>query len=342
VLNSCKSWGFNTLELRNKKWLEIANEIHILCGRQDLIDSWLVIKGGGQTLVNLNDCVFGSSAELREIKNVIGQPDVLLTQFSYASWVGNPDDAVSHRKEARCKLAEMQRQAEILQPKALIPCASFVWFCHEENYFMNREANRIDAVYDFLHNKCSVNTIVLYPGDCWTVGQAIDSTVALRRYEKDYEAVENAPLLVKAEPVPFEKLCQAQASFSRKVLSKNNRFLIQAIPDSVVLLSDLGIKVRISFRSGITKVTNQAVLPDIIVSSESLQYCYLYGWGGNTLEVNGRYSVVPAGKPKRFFNHFKVGSYNDSGFVFNSRLLLDIAKRKLARLARLPGGVPKQ
>lgn len=56
-------------------------------------------------------------------------------------------------------------------------------------------------------------------------------------------------------------------------------------------------------------------------SSDSLLYCLTFDWGGNSLEINGRYEVPAGGNAERFFRLFRVPQYNSAGKKLNLRLL---------------------
>ena len=101
VLNACRSLGFKTWELREKELVDLAPDFRLMCGRQGLLDSWLAVFAEGKTLLNMNDCVFDRKGQLKTIKSLVKRPDVLLSQFSYANWVGNPEDHECHRHEWR-------------------------------------------------------------------------------------------------------------------------------------------------------------------------------------------------------------------------------------------------
>ena len=331
VVKFCKGSQFRTMELPTNVWVQLTDDAAVLCGRQGLIDSWLAVREKGQTLLNLNDCVFDDDAELERIYELVGAPDVLLTQFSYANWVGNPGDWLSHREHARKKLNDMKRQVRFLRPKAIIPCASFVWFSHAENFFANREANRIGDVFKYLTQNVGITTVVLYPGDVWEVGAEIDCTVALARYAIDYTAIETAPLTT-ADTVPLEKLRNAHQAYRRKISAKNSRLLLSAIPSCTVHITDLRLTVQVSILGGLQLSKNQSDVADICLSSEALQYCYLFDWGGDTVAVNGRYTVPPGGNPRKFFWNFRVPTYNSTGQEFDVGLMAAIGGRYMRQM----------
>ncbi len=339
VVKLCKSFGFQTQELPEDTWVHLSDKVDVLCGRQGMIDSWLAIRADGQTILNMNDCVFDRDSELEHVASLVGSPNVLFTQFSYANWVGNPQDYGSHRRYARAKLREIARQVRALQPKVVVPCASFVWFSHVENYFANREANRIWDVYDFITQQLGVKTVVLYPGDQWMVGDVgTDSTQALEKYRLDYTAVENSRVhLTKSPPVTLERLHEAHQSLRRKVIARNKLYLLRMIPSTIVFLTDLNVKFTISLLRGIKVVTDDSSIADIALSSEALLYCFSYDWGGDTLAVNGRFIAPEGGNRLRFFRTFRVAAYNAAGFTLDLLVLFKIAKRFVERKLGLTG-----
>ena len=95
MLQVCKSLGFKTEELPHGETVALAPGIEIVCGPQDLLDSWMAVMADGKTFLNMNDCVFTEQKDLIAVKDCVGSVDVLASQFSYANWVGNPDDEAS-------------------------------------------------------------------------------------------------------------------------------------------------------------------------------------------------------------------------------------------------------
>ena len=326
VLNACKQWGFQTMELAVGPAVTIG-EVALTCGRAGRLDSWLILRAEGKTILNINDCAFHKlDAALHEIKKKAGEIDLLLSQFSYANWVGNPGDTASHRRHAERKLCEMRRQIEIFRPAQFIPFASYIYFSHAENFFMNQEANRISDVYAHVTNQLRTPAIVLYPGEKWQVGTPKDCAEAIANYEADF----NAALLRPPDTSPvvaLETLQDAAAAMIERAGKRNNSLLLKTIAPTVVRLSDLGADVALSYRKGLLPVTNRQ--PDIVTSSDSLLYCLTTNWGGDTLAINGRYQVPAGGNPVRFFRCFRVLAYNDAGNSFTVGFLGAQAMKKI-------------
>jgi UDP-MurNAc hydroxylase len=318
VVSLCKALGFETVELPEWQAVEIAPDFKVISGMQGLIDSWSAILADGKTLLNMNDCVFDRKRELEEIRQKVGRVDVLMSQFSYATWVGNREDRIGHKRHADHKIAEMTRQIQVFQPTWFIPFASYVFFSHAENFYMNLSSNRIGDVFHHLTRELNMHTIVLYPGDQWVAGTPQDSTEAIRRYDDDFtRALEAAPTI--APSVDLDRLQDAARVFVSKSAEKNNQLFLNALPPAVVYLTDLDTHLELSFRGGLRMVEERQ--PDIVLSSDSLLNCLTTDWGGETLVINGRFQVPAGGRPRRFFWIFRVPRHNSIGTTLDLKFL---------------------
>ena len=109
-------------------------------------------------------CGIESAEYAASVQREVGRVDMLATQFSYASWQGNPDEEHRRRQRAAVVLSTVLQQVEALKPRWVIPFASFVWFCHEENFFMNEGMNLIGDVAGRIA-ETPATPVVMYPGD---------------------------------------------------------------------------------------------------------------------------------------------------------------------------------
>lgn len=335
VLKFCKVLGFRLQELPEEEPVTLAQDFKLICGRQGLLDSWLAVFAEGKTVLNMNDCLYERRKELAAIKAKVGKVDLLLSQFSYANWVGNPGDHASHREHAYRKRVELGMQIRHLQPAMFVPFASFIYFSHAENFFMNSAANRIRDVYELASHELHVPTVVLYPDDRWQVGAPRDSSESIRRYEVDAERAMAAPPETTPS-APMAKLRLAAETFIRKCAHKNTRALLNVLMPSVVHLRDLEVNVEISYRHGLAEVKGGQ--PDIVMSSDSLLYCLTNDWGGECLAINGRYEVPVGRNPQWFFWMFRVPAHNRIGspvdFGFLARQMVKRSRRAISQYAR--------
>ena len=332
VVRACRELGFQIREMPAGQSVRLAEGVEAISGPNDLIDSWLAVRAEGLSILNLNDCAFGSRSALARIRRHLGSVDVLLSQFSYAQWLANPDDGERHRHYAARKLAEIRDQVGVLSPRWFIPFASCIYFSHIENWGMNRWVNKVGDACRAVDGT-GASPVALYPGDRWVVGQSWDSSDAVERYNQDLErAMATGP---QTSPVvPLMELDKLAAKFGERMQRKNNRFLLRWLPSAVVRLVDLNLDVAISC-GGLRKVSG--LQPDILMSSDSLAYCVKFEWGGNTLEVNGRYQVPPRGRRERFFRIFRVAQHNGAGVSVGFGFLFRKAIEKAARMVSAGG-----
>jgi len=97
--------GYQTIELKLRKKYIINASIEIICDRVGyIIDSYLLLSINGKKILNTNDCIINDSKTAINIKKVVGDVDILLTQFSYANWAGNEKDFEYRRQVAETKL----------------------------------------------------------------------------------------------------------------------------------------------------------------------------------------------------------------------------------------------
>ncbi|HEY7114443.1 MAG TPA: MBL fold metallo-hydrolase, partial [Thermoanaerobaculia bacterium] len=136
VLDFCRKLGFQTQELPPREWISLRTPLRVLCGPSDDFDSWLLADADGRRILNLNDCIIDSPEKALSVRASTGQVDVLLTQFGYAQWLGNPDESALRAEAAREKLERIRIQAETFRPRFIIPFASYVYFSHEENQYL--------------------------------------------------------------------------------------------------------------------------------------------------------------------------------------------------------------
>jgi UDP-MurNAc hydroxylase len=134
-------------------------------------DSFSIMNLGGVHILNLNDCIVKNDADSLLIKELINSPvsidiDILFSQFGYASWCGNEDNVIDRRNQASEKCDRLLSQINILKPKSTILFASFVYFSHQENFYLNDEQNSPHKIrsHSFL-NKLSSDIFFLKPND---------------------------------------------------------------------------------------------------------------------------------------------------------------------------------
>ena len=114
-------------------------------------------------VLNVNDSQLDKEAEIS--KAVKQAPvDLVCIQFHYANWAGNTNDCdipEYKRKHAVERITKILRACE---SKNVLLFASFIYYCHEENFYWNQQSdNFLDTVFEL--QSMGINAIIMSPGD---------------------------------------------------------------------------------------------------------------------------------------------------------------------------------
>jgi len=276
----------------------------------------LFLETGGTTLLNVNDCRVNDAAQALRIRSVTGPVDVLFTQFSYANWVGNPNEVERRRAYADLMLSYVRTQIEIFEPRYVVPFASFVRFCHAENAYLTAELPRLRDVVEYIDTHTRATPIALYPGDTWSSGKP---TTTMRRSPATRRTWPNqlpserhrahcrsgVVRTVKRARAPPAQPVELDGDHSR---TRSGRFLRPVR----IRLWDLDCTVEFRCNRGLRETTEP---PHIEMGTDSLAFCFEQDFGAETLYVNGRYRIVQ-GPEKLFFRHFYPAILNNQGYSF--------------------------
>jgi hypothetical protein len=328
VAGFLRSQGFAVDEITQGVRHEFAPDETISVTRCGFYDSWCVLRAGGKVILNLNDCEVNTERDLLDLKKEIGPIDVLLTQFSYAAWKGGRDNKALRQDAAREKLATVKRQIEILKPKFVIPFASFVYFSHVENSYLNDSINDIPAVLDAIDQQ-DCKPVIMKPRDIWTVGEAWDNRDALAYWREAYASIASLPLRQPSNAVALPDLVAHDRAYQERAFSKNSKWLIRlaslvpgvgAFQPLTIRLTDLEKTVRFSFFEELHETPDMK--PDVEMSSESLDFIFRNDFGYDTLTVNGRFEAATSGFA-RMTKNFAIGSLNAMGLGLKPSLAVN-------------------
>ena len=319
----CRNAGFKeVIEFESGKWIRLAPDLEALCGEAGSGDTWLCARSSKSVVLNLNDGVLDRRWRLASIKKAIGgiHPDVLLSQYSYANWVGNPEESQIRQEEARAHLERLALQCRILEPRYIIPFASMVWFCHAENFYLNADMNSLEDAYRFLQARVEAQPVALFPGDLWDMGSPHASEDSLGRYAPYYAAIHSEPELVTSPTVDESELKRLASRFFGLLERHNPKWALRLaewiglLKPARVYLWDTERSYELSRQRGLRQIDANQDDCDIALSSESLAYALRFLWGGATVHVNGRFRVPPRGTFSRFYRYMLIANYNNRGW----------------------------
>ncbi len=335
IISHCEKLGFAEIrELPTMEWLALAPGFELMCNVWEKSDdSWLLIRTPEGSVLNLNDCQAATPAQCEALRAQTGPVDVLMSQFSVSAWDGNAEDLSRRMKGAEEMLDRAVMQTKALDARHMIPFASFVWFCHEENAYMNEALVDVERIVTRLRNDTNAQPVVLYPGDAWTLGEQIDSSSAVHRYRADIAELASRPT-ISGERVAMETLTEAADKFTRRLrkdlstlrlrarlakMAARQQQLNRPLPNwgarlraasyllslrvrpARIWLTDYAQSVEYSGRDGLRPAQHTQDACDIELASEPLYFAFRFLWGGETLQVNGRFrEVYPEGRRALF------------------------------------------
>ncbi|MGH1348677.1 MAG: MBL fold metallo-hydrolase [Nannocystales bacterium] len=329
VLSFCKAKGFATRELGQATPTALRGGLIATCAGVPIYDSWLLLEIGGVRVLNLNDAPLHSPRKLEQFLRDHGPIDVLLTQFGYAGWRGNEEDHALRRSDAERKLAMMERQIRHLRPKVTIPFASFAFYGHEENSYMNDGLGDVAEATRVIERGGS-EAVVMFPGDTWSPDAVHDNRPALDRWAELRSALADRPL--KSSPKhSWDELCEAADRYAQRITEANDARTLKLLRLNPILpalrpvelhLWDLDCDVRFSFERGLERIDRRTQDYDLRMGSDSLHFMFAHPWGTDTLTVNARFRA-DAGGVKRLLTTFGVDQLNNVGIRVSPSFLVD-------------------
>ncbi len=344
VVKYCEAQGFKIVELEEGKWLELAPDFRVLMGEVPFYDTWLLIEAEGKRVLNLNDCVVNHPRKAQQLAQTVGQDlDLLISQFSYANWVGNPGETETLLNAADEKLGRLDYICGALKPRDLLLSASFVWFSHDENFYLNEGVKPIREVFNYCRDRLDARVHVMAPGQSLDVAEleGHDSESALQAYDADEASLPNRERH-QAVPTQFEELQALSREYDERIAKRNNVALIRLLdilriwrPTINIYLWDIDLLVNYSMFSGLSRCPADAA-PDVKMASDSLAFIFRHDFGFDSLEAGGRFNCDHS-KRWKMYRAFGIAVLNNMGKSFGFRLALDglILRRAFEKITHL-------
>ena len=314
VVAWCRKLGFTVAELPLGKSFRIDDEMEILCDAVPIYDSWCRIAVNGLRILNLNDCALEDERDLHRIADLVGECDVLFTQFSYAAWTGSPEDPSGRRAESQRLLRRIVGQCEILRPRFVVPFASFIFFSHADNLWMNDNVNDPEKTVRFIEQNSEARPIVLTPNETWDGKSTKNNALALRDWMSRYAQIGSRH---QPQTVAAEQLISSGKEMTTRIYARNYRFaiivliLLGVLPAVIFHVIDLNRFFRFSWQRGLEEVEATGAA-DLSLASDSLNFLLRNDFGADTLLVSARFLASEAGR-NRLLQTFSIPMLNNTG-----------------------------
>ena len=327
VVKFCKKLGFRVLELENKKTYEIGDQFKFTVGKMVGIDSWSLAEICNFKILNVNDCVIDDAKTAQTIKRTTGSCDLLLTQFSYANWISNPEEKEKREKSALEKLDRIKIQIETFNPKYTIPFASFVYFSDEKNFYMNDSVNTISIANEYISKETSSVPIILKPRDIWGNKTEGNNHESLKFYGNHYNNLSNKKKHLSDNEIDLKSLMEESVSYISRIKSKNNTFLlylyfnILAKDKLVFKIFDNDIYLNFDFKNGLY-LKDGISHESFTTTYSSLLNIFKNDYGAGALMINGKFR---ANKNNYilFEKYFRFGLWNSIGVFLSFKTIIE-------------------
>lgn len=293
--------GLYVRECRSNSWFPLGDSAKAMVVSCGAIDSALVLETNQHTYVNLNDCDFGDvDLFLLEKRLHPAKTRIVFNQFSYAAWRGSLKWL---KKAARFKLNHFVKSSMRLRADLNIPFASFIYFCAEDNFSLNKGANLPRASSQALEDQ-GCKSAFLPPWPAVFVSKELVENEQLRKvanasgvafWQPHYERVNPT---VFEEKAPVQKIPQDSLNtFADRSRKMNSILLMRAIRfltlgrifgSTTVFVKEPSQAYCLSFEKVVECDTPEA-LCDISTTLGRFLLILNTPYGFDTLSVSGRF-----------------------------------------------------
>lgn len=309
VVSFLKSNKFEINECIDGKEYKIDKNIFLSVYSHTGGDSFCFLKTNTKNILNINDCVIKDEKSAKKVLSRLPKNDsvdILFTQFGYANWIGRHEDKDLRSKSAREKIYRISVQEKIFSPEIIIPFASFIYFCKEENFYLNdeqnspkdlRNSNELEKIQEKI-NFMKPNQEVSLDENCLKKLQLFTSDAETYWNVFDDE-IKNSLIIKKhkvEESVSESRLIELALTYILKV--KNHTLGLISFFEKINLLDlkpisfhiyDLDINLSLSYLNGIKHCGSE----NILLSIHSSEFAFIlkndFGW--NTLFVSGAFKA---------------------------------------------------
>ena len=322
--------GYDLKIIKFNTWLKLSNEFEILCFKDGFYDSGLAIKTNDKTILNLNDCEVKDKKRCKEVFNIVGECDVLISQFSYAAWKGGIDNIQWRKLAAKEKLETLKLQSDYFKPKVLIPFASYIYFSNQSNAYLNDSSNKpIDVINFFSDSKVNVNVMKPFEiFDDYSFDYNNDDSVLF--WDKALKSISKKDLKIY-DAVHEAELKESFQKYKKRIFKNNTKWFmrvvsiispIPAFKPIIIKLIDININIKLDIFSENLLTTLDAA--DISMSSESFNFIMTNTFGFDTLTVNGCFEEEKASGFSRAARSLAIENLNNIGISFNPGIIFNM------------------
>jgi UDP-MurNAc hydroxylase len=328
VISFVANLGLESIELATGQCVQLDKDL-ALTSWSFYGDCYCLIEVHGRKFLNLNDCDVNSSHYINEVKRNLGghstELDLLFTQFGYANWIGNSDQGERQEVGQREVIERLKLQIDELKPSITVPFASFSYFSHFENFYMNNFQNTPHSLRTAeLLTVHDDRIVFMRPWQEVTIcNEELENKLredsklaeshwnlrATKRKIQRVEAIIAQPDDVLKVAWVYLRTCQRRFGFLPVVLS-----LLGLIPSLKLEIYDLKLTICLSYhrRPRYTTVDKG----DIILSSETASVLLSKEYGFDTCSISARFQEGAPGGYEKARAFFRLQKFIQQGLSY--------------------------
>lgn len=289
MVEALEAMGFRTVTpVAHRSRITLADGVEAYSYEVGQMDTCLAILQGGDVVLNVNDAEL-SDTDCRLLRQDLGRCRTVLNQFSIAGYGGHPDRATHLTAQAARIAGSVVHDHEALGADVTIPFASFVYFCRDDNRYVNEYANRPSDIDRALAAE-GRRAVVLAPGDSYTVGEDHDSSAALAWWDQRFDTLDEQPY-DPVEPVAMAAIEEAFRWRCTQLRTVLPGAVLRWMGPITASLPDLGETVRFCIADRSFEAVGGDAMADVTVNSQPLAFALGHPYGLQTLGVSARATV---------------------------------------------------
>lgn len=329
----------NINEIDFNETLQLSKNFSIQVIPFQYLDSMSIVRIENLTILNLNDCDIKNDFQLNFIKKLTGPIDILLVQFSYAIGKSNKNNKAEREKWANEISKKLSKNIKFLNPKIVIPFASFCFFSKNDNFYMNDSINKIETIINYLSKENpKIKFLCFYPGDTWDFKSDFTNTANFTKYREAYQKIKVLPL--DENIVDYNTLYNSSYKFINSTKKKNNLFYFYIFFNKnkysiSFKLTDTNKIYLFDFDKGLRETTVfDPKKPWCSLTSQSLNNLFSSGYGYDSLVIGGRFESNKVGL-KSLNKIFKFQAKNYQNIYYNFEDIFTNFFKKLFRTSKI-------
>ena len=300
VRNALKKIGFeNIVEVQHRQFIKLTDSISLYLYSVFPVDSACALietnkNGEKKVILNCNDTEL-SNYDLRKIKSDLKKVDVILNQFSFATYNGNPNHEKQTEIQREHMIKSYIKEQKFFEADFSIPFASFSYFCTKDNFILNKYKTNLVFLKKQL-NLHNLKSIFLLPGDSFDLNK---SNNFKEKELNEFEKFKDLKMKSDYKPLTEEELSKSFYSCINHLNSCFPKFIVKFIKNFIIFCPDIETYIEINFKNKTFKKFDYKIKPDLIIYSQPLGYALAHSWGLNSLTIGGR--LISLNKQKRLF-----------------------------------------